>query len=69
MFGFFQKGLRARILLEVSLLIHIKVKMRRNIREWLAGAHRFADICFGDIYEVLEKLSVPKVSAHTLQEV
>lgn len=43
--------------------------MRRNIKEWLAGAHMFAGFCFGDIYEMLEKLSVPKVSAHIWQEV
>lgn len=68
MFGFFQKGSLVRILLDVSLLINIKVKVRRNTKEWLAGAHRFEGICFGDIYEMLGKLSIPKIPAHTLQE-
>lgn len=69
LFGFLHNVLLTRFLLEISLITDTKVEMWRIIMEWSADAHWFAGICFGDIYEMLQKLSVAKVSAHTLQDV
>lgn len=69
LFGFFHNVLLTRILLEISLITDTKVEMRQIIMEQSADAHWFAGICFGDIYEMLEKLSIAKVSAHTLQDI